>query len=153
MSKILEFDDTFVSVDKISSCTIVKDLAFDIGSKVKYTLTIKTDSGMNYNVISGVEDKEQLRNFIFDSIYGNADGVISYEETPITKEEASVRAKKIKKDKKESQEPDEFKEEVKEKSGEQPDIELAEIEAKESLTKEKVDEVFEKAKKGKKKGD
>ena len=153
MARVLKFDDIYVPVDKISSCTISKDFAFGIGTKDKYTLSVKVDGGITYNVITGVEDKSLLETFILDKIWGNADGVLTYDETPLTAEENKVRKEKIKKDKEDEKKPDEFKEEKKEEVIEDEQIKLVPVDKKEPLTKEEIKEVFNKAKKNKKKGD
>ena len=124
MARVLKFDDIYVPVDKISSCTISKDFTFGVGTKDKYTLSVKVDGGITYNVITGVEDKSLLETFILDKIWGNADGVLTYDETPLTAEVI-----------------------------EDEQIELVPVDKKEPLTKEEIKEVFNKAKKNKKKGD
>lgn len=153
MAKVLKFGDIYVSVDKISSCIISKDFTFGAGIKDKYTLSIKVDGGVTYNVISGVEKKSLLEAFILEKIWGNTDGVLVYDETPLTIQENKIRKEKIKKDKEEANKPDEFKEEKNENVVKEEQIELAPVDKKEPLTKEEIKEIFDKAKKSKNKGD
>lgn len=155
MSKVLKFDDTYVPIEKISSCTISRDLDFDMGTKIKYTLSIKVDGGMTHNVITGVEDKSLLETFILDKLYGNSDGVISYGETPLTVKEKEIRKEKIARDKEDENKPDKFEEVKQEKVEETPNVEMVAVDSKKNLNKEEIKEIFENAKKkgSKKKGD